>query len=69
MLRRLKAANRQHDFLIWLPDAVAPATDLEVLIAIGKAGAGEMEGQTRLGLLQDGGNCQPIQSVHLPLLP
>lgn len=52
MLRQLKAKNPQDDFLAWLPSERAPAMDLEVLLAIGKVSAAELEGQTRLGLLQ-----------------
>jgi phosphoglycerate dehydrogenase-like enzyme len=52
MLRQMKAANPQDDFLTWLPGEKAPVMDLEVLLAIGKVGASELEGQPRLGLLQ-----------------
>ncbi len=48
----MKAANPQDEFLTWLPDESAPAMDLEVLLAVGKVGADELEGQTKLGLLQ-----------------
>ncbi len=52
MLRQMKAEHPQHEFLTWLPGKKAPAMDLEVLLAIGKVGAEELQGQTRLGLLQ-----------------
>ncbi len=52
MLKQLKAGNSQDEFLTWLPSEKAPAVDLEVLLAIGKVGAAELDGQTRLGLLQ-----------------
>jgi phosphoglycerate dehydrogenase-like enzyme len=52
MLKQIKAGNSQDKFLTWLPGEKAPAMDLEVLLAIGKVGAGELEGQTKLGLLQ-----------------
>jgi phosphoglycerate dehydrogenase-like enzyme len=48
----MKAGNSQDEFLTWLPGEKAPAMDLEVLLAIGKVGAEELEGQTKLGLLQ-----------------
>ena len=52
MLKQIKAGNSQDKFLTWLPGEKAPAMDLEVLLAIGKVGAEELEGQTKLGLLQ-----------------
>jgi phosphoglycerate dehydrogenase-like enzyme len=52
MLRQMKARNMQHEFFDWLPGEKAPAFDLDVLLATGKVGAPEWEGQTRLGLLQ-----------------
>jgi len=52
MLKQMKAGNSQDEFLTWLPGEKAPAMDLEVLLAIGKVGAKELEGQTKLGLLQ-----------------
>jgi lactate dehydrogenase-like 2-hydroxyacid dehydrogenase len=52
MLKQMKAGNAQDGFLTWLPGEKAPAMDLEVLLAIGKVGAEELEGQTKLGLLQ-----------------
>lgn len=52
MLKQMKAGNSQDEFLTWLPGEKAPAMDLEVLLAIGKVGAEELEGQTKLGLLQ-----------------
>ncbi len=52
MLKQMKAGNSQDEFLNWLPGEKAPAMDLEVLLAIGKVGAKELEGQTKLGLLQ-----------------
>ncbi len=52
MLKQLKAGNSQDEFLTWMPGYKAPAMDLDVLLAIGKVGAAELEGQTRLGLLQ-----------------
>ncbi len=52
MLRQMKARNPQNEFLTWLPGEKAPAVDLEVLLAIGKVGSEELQGQTKLGLLQ-----------------
>jgi phosphoglycerate dehydrogenase-like enzyme len=52
MLRQMKAGNPQDEFLTWPPGEKAPAMDLEVLLAVGKVGAEELEGQTKLGLLQ-----------------
>jgi phosphoglycerate dehydrogenase-like enzyme len=52
MLKQMKAGNSRDEFLTWLPGEKAPAMDLEVLLAIGKVGAEELEGQTKLGLLQ-----------------
>jgi phosphoglycerate dehydrogenase-like enzyme len=52
MLRQMKAGNSQDEFLTWLPGKKAPAMDLEVLLAVGKVGAEELDGQTKLGLLQ-----------------
>jgi phosphoglycerate dehydrogenase-like enzyme len=52
MLKQMKEGNSQDEFLTWLPGEKAPAMDLEVLLAIGKVGAEELEGQTKLGLLQ-----------------
>jgi phosphoglycerate dehydrogenase-like enzyme len=52
MLKQMKAGNPQDEFLTWLPGEKAPAMDLEVLLAIGKVGAEEFEGQTKLALLQ-----------------
>jgi phosphoglycerate dehydrogenase-like enzyme len=52
MVRQMKAGNSKDEFLTWLPGEKAPAMDLDVLLAIGKVGAAEFEGQTRLGLLQ-----------------
>jgi phosphoglycerate dehydrogenase-like enzyme len=52
MLRQMKMGSPQNEFLTWLPGENAPAMDLEVLLAVGKVGAEELEGQTKLGLLQ-----------------
>jgi phosphoglycerate dehydrogenase-like enzyme len=52
MLREMKAGNPQDEFLTWLPGENAPAMDLEVLLAVGKVGAEELDGQTKLGLVQ-----------------
>jgi len=52
MLRQMKAGSSQDEFLTWLPGEKAPAMDLEVLLAVGKVGAEELEGQTKFGLLQ-----------------
>lgn len=52
LLTKLKSENSQDEFLIWLPGKQAPATDFELLIAVGKVGASEFEGQSKLGLLQ-----------------
>jgi phosphoglycerate dehydrogenase-like enzyme len=52
MLRQMKAGSPQDEFLTWLPGEKPPAMDLEVLLAVGKVGAEELEGQTKLGLLQ-----------------
>ena len=52
MLKQMKAGNSQDEFLTWLPGEKAPAMDMEVLLAVGKVGAEELEGQTKLGLLQ-----------------
>jgi len=52
VLRMLKTAQAQHDFLTWLPGEKAPAMDLEVLIATGTVDAGQLEGLSKLGLIQ-----------------
>jgi phosphoglycerate dehydrogenase-like enzyme len=52
MLKELEATNSQDEFLTWQPGEKPPAMDLEVLLVMGKAGAAELEGQTKLGLLQ-----------------
>ncbi len=52
MLMQMKAENAQDEFLTWLPGEKAPAMDLDVLLAVGKVGAAELESQTKLGLLQ-----------------
>ena len=52
MLRRLKAEHSGDEFLTWMPGEAAPAMDLNVLIAMGKVGTKELEGQTKLGLVQ-----------------
>ena len=52
ILRRLKLDHVSDQFLTWLPGDRAPSTDLDVLIATGKIGAHEFEGQTKLGLVQ-----------------
>jgi phosphoglycerate dehydrogenase-like enzyme len=52
MLKGLEATNSQDEFLTWQPGEKPPARDLEVLLVMGKAGAAELEGQTKLGLLQ-----------------
>ena len=52
LLGKLKTENSEDNFFTWLPGEQAPAMDLDVLISIGKVGAKEFEGQTKLGLLQ-----------------
>jgi phosphoglycerate dehydrogenase-like enzyme len=52
MIRQMRARHSQHEFLMWLPGEEAPSLDLDVLVAIGKIGPSEWEGQKRLGLLQ-----------------
>jgi phosphoglycerate dehydrogenase-like enzyme len=52
MFNRLKAERAQDEFLRWLPGDKAPATDLEVLISNGKVAAEQLDGLTKLGLLQ-----------------
>jgi len=52
MMRQMRARHSQHEFLMWLPGEEAPSLDLDVLVAIGKVGPSEWEGQKRLGLLQ-----------------
>jgi phosphoglycerate dehydrogenase-like enzyme len=52
MLKELEAGNTQDEFLTWQPGEKPPAMDLEVLLVMGEAGAAELEGQTKLGLLQ-----------------
>ncbi|HEY6847349.1 MAG TPA: NAD(P)-dependent oxidoreductase [Terracidiphilus sp.] len=52
MIRQMRVGHSQHEFLMWLPGEKAPSLDLDVLVAIGKVGPPEWEGQTRLGLLQ-----------------
>ena len=52
LLKQLEAGNSQDEFVTWLPGEKAPAMDLQVLIAVGKVGADEFEGQAKLGLLQ-----------------
>ena len=52
MLRGMKAGNPQDEFLTWPPGEKPPARDLEVLLAVGKVGVEELDGQTKLGLVQ-----------------
>jgi phosphoglycerate dehydrogenase-like enzyme len=52
MMRQMRARHSQHELLMWLPGEEAPSLDLDVLVAIGKGGPSEWEGQKRLGLLQ-----------------
>ena len=52
MLRQMKAGSPQDEFFTWLPGEKPPAMDLEVLLAVGKVGAEELHGQTKLGLVQ-----------------
>ena len=52
MLRRMKLEHSRDEFLTWLPGDKAPSMGLEVLLAVGNVGAKELEGQTKLGLLQ-----------------
>jgi phosphoglycerate dehydrogenase-like enzyme len=52
LLKRMRAGNPQDEFLTWLPGGKAQAMDLDVLLVMGKAGAAELAGQTRVGLLQ-----------------
>ena len=52
ILRRMKLEHSRDEFLTWLPGDKAPSMGLEVLLAVGNVGAKELEGQTKLGLLQ-----------------
>ncbi len=51
MLKGLRA-EPGHKFFAWPQGEAAPAKDLDVLLVMGKAGAEELAGQTKLGLLQ-----------------
>jgi phosphoglycerate dehydrogenase-like enzyme len=52
LLKKLKQARGTDEWLTWLPGEQAPATDLDVLIGVGKIGEKEFAGQTKLGLVQ-----------------
>jgi phosphoglycerate dehydrogenase-like enzyme len=54
MLRRLKLEHPHDEFWTWQTGEKAPSTELEVIIAFGKVDAGEIEAQSKLGLLQMG---------------
>ena len=49
---RFKLGHSQDEFSAWEPGRSAPSTDMEVVIAIGKVDAREIEAQTKLGLIQ-----------------
>jgi phosphoglycerate dehydrogenase-like enzyme len=55
LVKQLQEAHPRDQFLPWPPGIPAPALDLDVLIALGPVGAPELEGQTRLGLVQTAG--------------
>src|ERR1700728_5064510 len=52
MLRRLKLEHSRDEFVTWQPSDEAPSIELEVIIAFGKDDSKDIEGQTKLGLLQ-----------------
>jgi phosphoglycerate dehydrogenase-like enzyme len=52
MLRRLRSENSWDEFVTWQPGDDAPSLELEVIIAFGKVDSRDIEGQTKLGLLQ-----------------
>ncbi len=52
MLKQVKAANVEDDFVDWAPGENPPALDLEVLFATGKVGEADLKSQTQLRLLQ-----------------
>ena len=52
MLDRLKALRAQDEFVRWLPGDKAPSKDVEVVISMGKVGAEQFEGLSKLALLQ-----------------
>ena len=52
MLRRLKSEHPEDEFSAWQPGDKAPSTELEVIFAVGKVDAKQIEAQTKLGLIQ-----------------
>lgn len=52
MLKRLRLENSRDEFVTWQPGDKAPSTELEVIIAFGKVDPGDIEDQTKLGLIQ-----------------
>jgi phosphoglycerate dehydrogenase-like enzyme len=52
MLRRLQSQHPEDEFLAWQPGEKAPSSELEVMIAIGTVDAQQIEGQTKVGLIQ-----------------
>ena len=52
MLKQLEAKHSQDEFVTWSPGEMAPAMDLDILLAVGKVSAGEFKGQCKLGLIQ-----------------
>ena len=52
LLRELQTTKKQHQVVSWIIGEPAPARDFELLITLGKVGAEELAGQTRLGFIQ-----------------
>jgi len=52
MLRRLQCEHSEDEFCKWQPGDKAPSTEFEVIFAVGKVDAEEIEAQTKLGLIQ-----------------
>lgn len=52
MLNKLKTQRPEDEFLEWLSKDKAPALDLDVVISTAKVGPEQLEGLTKLGLIQ-----------------
>jgi phosphoglycerate dehydrogenase-like enzyme len=52
LLRELRATLAQHEVLDWIAGREAPAHDLEVLVALGDIGRGQLVDQPKLALVQ-----------------
>ncbi len=52
MLNRLQAQRTRDEFFTWIPGAQPPATDLDILISIGKVGPEQLDALLKLALVQ-----------------